>query len=687
MLFSFFVVLAIPTAILITYTYSQLKWETFHRERQLAEELVKRIDRRFQDFVTRENARPFTDYSFLNIEANTNQLQRSPLSSFPINQTISGTLGYFQIDPNGQMSTPILPADNKDQRLSSELPDKDKRVAQRNLMLNILSQNQLIAAKPPAVAMAKAAPARRPALMAIQKATEGRSDTGNESADRLSNLASSPAPQAAMEEASEEQQAFAPQVLFEQLKSKRESSDSAQLKQSLGRLEDLKLSKQFRPEQKAEPVEKEKARKKIAIKKDISTLRKEQNILPERQALALADSDQQSQSRTGIKVSMFESEIDAFEFSVLDSGHFVLFRKVWKDGQRLVQGILFEPNALIDGIIRPAFIETAVSGSSNLTVGYEGNILSVLRGHSQRSYISSVSDVKGFLLLESRLADPFSGISLVFSLNQLRSGPGATVVNWLAVLLVVILCSGFYLMYRLGVRQINVARQQQDFISAVSHELKTPLTSIRMYGEMLMQGWMEEEKRKQYYAFIHDESERLTRLINNVLQMARMTRNEMQLDMKTYTAEQLCDTIRSKVSSQIERAGFSLTLKCEQQCESLSLELDIDYFVQIIINLVDNAIKFSAKAETRQIDITCLPMGKDKIQWRIRDYGPGIPRTQMRKIFELFYRSESELTRETMGTGIGLALVTELTQAMNGNIDVVNQTPGSEFQVSFPVVK
>ena len=88
----------------------------------------------------------------------------------------------------------------------------------------------------------------------------------------------------------------------------------------------------------------------------------------------------------------------------------------------------------------------------------------------------------------------------------------------------------------------------------------------------------------------------------------------------------------------------------------------------------------------RKIDITCLPLGKDKIQWRIRDYGPGIPKQQMRKIFELFYRSESELTRETMGTGIGLALVTELTQAMNGTIDVVNQNPGAEFQVSFPTV-
>ena len=90
-------------------------------------------------------------------------------------------------------------------------------------------------------------------------------------------------------------------------------------------------------------------------------------------------------------------------------------------------------------------------------------------------------------------------------------------------------------MYRLGVKQIRLTRQQQDFVSAVSHELKTPLTSIRMYGEILREGWADEEKKKTYYAYIHDESERLSRLISNVLQLARMTRNELRIDLKPVT--------------------------------------------------------------------------------------------------------------------------------------------------------
>ena len=105
-------------------------------------------------------------------------------------------------------------------------------------------------------------------------------------------------------------------------------------------------------------------------------------------------------------------------------------------------------------------------------------------------------------------------------------GPGATVLGWVTFVLAMVFVGGFITLYRLGLSQINLARQQQDFVSAVSHELKTPLTSIRMYGEMLKEGWADDEKRQDYYDFIHDESERLTRMITNVLQLAKITHNE-----------------------------------------------------------------------------------------------------------------------------------------------------------------
>jgi signal transduction histidine kinase len=238
-------------------------------------------------------------------------------------------------------------------------------------------------------------------------------------------------------------------------------------------------------------------------------------------------------------------------------------------------------------------------------------------------------------------------------------------------------------MYRLGLGQIELARQQQDFVSAVSHELKTPLTSIRMYGEMLREGWAPEEKRRAYYEYIHDEAERLSRLIANVLQLARMSRNELRVEPRPVAAGELMDGVRSKVSSQIERAGFELSVECGAEAARTLVEVDPDAFTQILINLVDNALKFSARADTRRVDIACRRLA-DGVQFSVRDYGPGVPRDQMKKIFRLFYRPGDELTRETVGTGIGLALVHQLAQAMGGEVDVLNARPGAELRVRFP---
>ena len=159
--------------------------------------------------------------------------------------------------------------------------------------------------------------------------------------------------------------------------------------------------------------------------------------------------------------------------------------------------------------------------------------------------------------------------------------------------------------------------------------------------------------------------------------------------------------LRSKVQSQIEQAGFSLNIECDETVSEQVLEVDADGFTQILINLVDNAIKFSAKAETKQIDIGCQAAARGGVLFTVRDYGPGIARDQMKKIFKLFYRSENELTRETVGTGIGLSLVRQLAAAMHAEeslvrqlaaamhaeVDVVNREPGAEFRLGFRVLK
>ncbi len=173
-------------------------------------------------------------------------------------------------------------------------------------------------------------------------------------------------------------------------------------------------------------------------------------------------------------------------------------------------------------------------------------------------------------------------------------------------------------------------------------------------------------------------------MISNVLQLAKITRNEPSFDLKPIKVGELLSNIESKITSQVERAGFALKFDRDRKTDDVAIEIDEDCFTQIVINLVDNAIKFSKGAENKAIDISCKLIGGKQVQFAIRDYGPGIPKGQMKKIFRLFYRSESELTRETVGTGIGLAIVHQLTTAMHGKVDVVNADPGAEFRVSFP---
>jgi signal transduction histidine kinase len=233
-------------------------------------------------------------------------------------------------------------------------------------------------------------------------------------------------------------------------------------------------------------------------------------------------------------------------------------------------------------------------------------------------------------------------------------------------------------------RQILLARQQQDFVSAVSHELNTPLTSIRMYAEILREGWSSDDKKREYYAYIHDESERLSRLIANVLQLARMERNELRLELKPVRVSVLMDLLRSKLASQVERAQFECNYVIDPAAAAREVSVDADAFVQIVINLVDNAIKFSAKAPRRAIDIGARLRGDKAVVFSVRDYGPGVEKSQVRKIFALFYRAGNELTRDTLGTGIGLALVRQLARAMHGEADVIQRDPGAEFVLVLP---
>jgi signal transduction histidine kinase len=690
MLLLFFSALAVPTVILVYQAYGQLKWEAFHRHQQLAREMSLRINTRFGNLIEREESRSFTDYSFLNVTGSEGSsfLQRSPLSGFPLESEIPGLVGYFQVDAKNQLATPFVPESNASS-YGISTQELGKRVALENRIRDILDQNRLVkkADRSPEVV------ATMPESIAQASGSKTLSEYEDEAGEMLAKDQPVVAPAAAAVPA------LQGQLVFDQLKSKKKSNvDSIESGASMGRarVDDLKMEDNYAVSAE-QPTEKTSVQKERKIARQT---RRETAALPQikMESFSPLDADEAKlasderedsgllERQQGVRIQTFETEVDPLEFSLLDSGHFVLFRRVWRDGERYVQGMLLEPQVFIDDLIAPPFRESVLSTMSDLIVAYQGDVVEVYGAQYARDYTSASPEQEKELLYTNRLIDPFGEIELIFSLIRLPVGAGSMVIVWVSIIIGVVLVGGFVMLYRLGARQIALGQQQQDFVSAVSHELKTPLTSIRMYGEMLREGWVDETRKKSYYDFIFNESERLSRLINNVLHLARMTRNEQKPDRKEVGVKELLAELRPKLDSQLERAGFKLELECAEQLKATRLNIDSDWFTQVLINLVDNAIKFSAAAEIKTVQLHCRLLADGRVQFSVRDFGPGIAKDQMKKIFKLFYRSENELTRETVGTGIGLALVHQLVAGMDGEVDVVNCEPGLEFRIWFPVV-
>ena len=287
---------------------------------------------------------------------------------------------------------------------------------------------------------------------------------------------------------------------------------------------------------------------------------------------------------------------------------------------------------------------------------------------------------------------PFNGYSLTLSTNSLPMTSAMIYTSIFIIILILAILSACYGFYRLGIKQLALGEQRLNFVSSVSHELKTPLTSIRMYSQMLKEGTViSEEHQKKYFDFIYGESERLTRLIDNILQLSALSQQQQNVQPEYTPLTLLVDNIRSKTSSIIDKHSFQQNIVLEVANAELVLVLvEQDAFSQVVINITDNAIKFFNRKQIddsarQKIDFIFRnhPQNRHQIVLEIRDYGEGITQEQESKIFELFYRGNNELTRTTQGTGIGLALVKGLVSAQHGEIKVERREPGLAMLLSF----
>ena len=688
---AFFVALAIPSVALVTQAYRQLRWEAFRQTQLLAEDLAARIDADLRTAVAAEEARSFGDYQFLVVEgdAAANFVQRSPLSAFPVESAIAGAIGYFQVDANGELTTPLLPASEADaERYGISADERRARLALEATIRDVLVENRLLQRADardgfgvmPLDELFSRGQRSSPDEHPIRSADAPRSAASRD--DARNALPPPSAPGAAA------------QAAFDRLKANVEptvlgGAPPPVMNSQSQRVENLALELPFATA--AGELSATAASPATDTATGARQRRIEQGLAAEPGGPAERDEregqDTARSAEREYRVRMFESELDPFEVGVLDTGHIVMFRDARRDGQRYIQGLVIDRERFIDEAIASALAGSSLDGVGELIVAYAGNVLGIAGAAARASGTSVLPDtgamaLEGTLLHRARMAPPFGELELVFTVARLPQPPGSALLGWVTVILAAVLSGGVLLMYRFGVGQIRLTRQQQDFVSAVSHELKTPLTSIRMYGEMLKAGWADDAKKQVYYDYIHGEAERLSRLIENVLQLARLTRNAEAVELERVKAGELLAVVRSKVDTQVERSGFVLELQSD--VPDAELLVNADAFTQVMINLVDNAVKFSASAERKVVEIACRRERDGGVLFTVRDYGPGIPKGQMKKIFELFYRPPNELTRETVGTGIGLALVRQLVSAMHGRVEVRNCAPGAEFRVSFP---
>ena len=381
-------------------------------------------------------------------------------------------------------------------------------------------------------------------------------------------------------------------------------------------------------------------------------------------------------------VGTMDIAIESFQ-AELNNKYIVFYRNVLRGEENFVQGFVVDLREYLKSIV-----ELEVSDYTT-----EDNHLALIFTDKRDIISFGIDPRDGIKVFEENLAEPLNSItmSMYVDKSMQESGDSGQIISNGQLLFIIggimflLLGGGLVSIYRLTQSQLDLAQKRQDFISAVSHELKTPLTTIKMRAEILQTSYqkMDDAKRKRSFDQIASESDRLTRLIQNVLDLSKIDGNRWVANVKKDWPKAVLNDFVTMYTKNIEDHGFSLTVSCDSDIDRVQLMMDRDAVMQILTNLVDNSLKFSKNADYKMIIIE-MKMEGDHVYFAVRDYGPGIPPSEMKKVFQEFYRVENEMTRTTKGTGIGLSMVKKLCALTNMRIEVENANPGLRTKIHFP---
>ncbi|MGG0789446.1 HAMP domain-containing sensor histidine kinase [Peribacillus simplex] len=221
-------------------------------------------------------------------------------------------------------------------------------------------------------------------------------------------------------------------------------------------------------------------------------------------------------------------------------------------------------------------------------------------------------------------------------------------------------------------------KERNEFLASISHELRTPLTYIKGYADVARRKDLDDSERSRYLEIIHDESERLNRLLDELFNMARMDLNTFTISKETVQLSSFLRNIHEKVLPAFTNERIQLNLECK---DDLFIDIDPSRFEQVILNLLDNALKYSNEYTVTTIKATeCL----GRISISIIDQGVGIPPEDIPHIFDRLYRVEKSRARDTGGFGLGLSIVKQLVEIQGGTISVKSDLKqGTCFTITF----
>lgn len=588
-LFVIFLVILLPTLYLLYRSWIHLDTEAAFGQKDRGFLLLQMLNQRIYDDLAIEERRSYSEYRFIRAVQviGGEGVTVSDLARFPVHSHYAGIIGYFQMEPDGGVRTPVLP-DGLLEKIPVE--DKDAREQLRDRIRAILEE------------------------MKFQNSVVLRRVTAYPYAMRI-------------------------------------SGDS------------------LRELPKGKPFEKryETASEKEAIVFDV-----ESEKLSNPRGKSAADSEQKQGSLTNLPNIPINVEIEPFQ-ARFNSHYIVFFRNVWRSDQRFLQGFIVDLQEYIGNLVYKEVQFSPDEKNLSMEFRYTDSVLVKLGAEGKQTE----------LLFNSPLQYPLQDMEFAVYRKDSGSPPGGGLIIILGVAMVLVLSGGIFGVYKITATQMRASSKRQDFISAVSHELKTPLTAIRMYAELLQNQWVsKEEKRMHYYSMIASETERLTRLIQNVLNISNLDRHRWPIHLQPVNPRKFLEEFIQKYQPTVERAGFTLEPLLDD-CDDI-VHLDRDALYQILMNLMENSLKFAKNCEPKKIQIG-LRSRRDDLYIFVRDFGPGIPPSERDRVFQEFYRVENEMTRKTSGAGIGLSLVRRLSQLLNIRLDLGAAGPGLRSELHLPV--